>query len=86
MRKMEDLADAMAVEALKIERVTGDEGFVNKVADALATASPTMEEVFLTAVRMRRSESRGWQVIRQMQKQLQAETAAKAGGGDAASE
>ena len=41
---------------------------VQKVADALATASPTMEEVFLTAIRMRRSEVRGWDMLRRLQK------------------
>jgi hypothetical protein len=68
MRMMEDLADALAQETLKLERETGDEAVVQKVADALATASPTMEEVFLTAIRMRRSEVRGWDMLRRLQK------------------
>ncbi|NNF72470.1 MAG: hypothetical protein HKN02_09790, partial [Rhodobacteraceae bacterium] len=37
---------------------TGDEGLIRRVADALATSSPTMEERFMTAVRIRRAELR----------------------------
>ena len=63
MSKMEELADALALEALALEEDTGDEDAVRKVADALASSSPTMEETFLTAVRIRRAEQRARALI-----------------------
>jgi uncharacterized protein (DUF2236 family) len=58
MSVMEELVDEFAREALELEEKTGDEGLIRRVADALATSSPTMEERFLTAVRIRRAELR----------------------------
>lgn len=63
MSKMEELADELAELALDIEERTGDEHAHRKVADALGTASPTMEEMFLTAIRVRRAFRRGRKVI-----------------------
>ena len=59
MSRTDDIADEMAQEALELERETGDEALVKQVASAIAGFSPTMEESFLTAVRIRRAEARG---------------------------
>lgn len=58
MSVMDDIADEFAVKALEIELRTGDETVIKKIGDALAQSSPTMEETFLTAVRIRRAEHR----------------------------
>lgn len=63
MAVMDDIADDLAVKALALETASGDENIVRKIADALATSSPTMEETFLTAVRIRRGEARARKVL-----------------------
>ncbi len=56
MAVMDDIADELAIKALDLELKTGNEALIKKIADALASSSPTMEETFLTAVRIRRAE------------------------------
>ncbi len=68
MAVMDDIADELAIKALDLEKRTKDEGLVRKIADALATSSPTMEETFLTAVRIRRAERRARAMIDAMEK------------------
>lgn len=63
MSKLEDLADDLAIKALDLEEQTGDENMVRKIADALGTSSPTMEETFMTAIRIRRAERRALRLI-----------------------
>ncbi len=63
MNRMEDLADELAVEALDLEAELGDEGLIRRIADAIAGSSPTMEETFLTAVRIRRGERRAREAL-----------------------
>ena len=63
MSRIEDLADELAVEALDLEAELGDEGLIRRIADAIAGSSPTMEETFLTAVRIRRGERRAREAI-----------------------
>lgn len=70
-QKMEEIADSMALEALDIEEKTGDENAIRLIADALASSSPTMEETFLTAVRIRRAERRGRKLIATMQEEAE---------------
>lgn len=63
MAVMDDIADNLAIKALDLEEKTADESMVRKIADALASSSPTMEETFLTAVRIRRAERRALRLI-----------------------
>lgn len=63
MAVMDDIADALAIRALALEEKTGDETAIRKIADALASSSPTMEETFLTACRIRRAERRATRLI-----------------------
>lgn len=64
---VEDVADELAMETLKIIRATGDDACVQKIADSIGGSSQTMEEAFLTAVRVRRAEERARAIIKQMQ-------------------
>ena len=68
MAIMDDLADELAQKALDIEAQTGDEKVIAKIADAIAFSSPTMEETFLTAVRIRRAERRAREIIKSFEK------------------
>lgn len=76
MAVMDDIADDLAVKALALEEASGDESAIRKIADALATSSPTMEETFLTAVRIRRGEARARKVLENLISQHSANAAA----------
>ena len=58
MGVVEDLADALAVDALKAEQETGDDLLVDKVAEILGADSVTTQEAFLTAIRVRKADRR----------------------------
>ncbi len=63
---VEDVADELALESLKIINATGDDAFVQKVADTIGGSSQTMEEAYLTAVRVRRAEQRARELLGQI--------------------
>jgi hypothetical protein len=70
MALTEDMADEIAQLALADELRTGDEGIIQKVADILGSSSQTLQEAFLTSIRVRRAEKRARDML--------AERAAKA--------
>ena len=63
MTILETLADELAQEALALEARTGNGDAVTLVAEAIGASSTTMEEAYLTAVRVRRAEARGRAVL-----------------------
>ncbi|MEM9578347.1 MAG: hypothetical protein AAF999_15200 [Pseudomonadota bacterium] len=63
---VEDVADELALESLKIINATGDDAFVQRVADTIGGSSQTMEEAYLTAVRVRRAEQRARAVLKEL--------------------
>ncbi|MEP2640294.1 hypothetical protein [Roseobacter sp.] len=67
---VEDVADELALESLKIINATGDDAFVQRVADAIGGSSQTMEEAYMTAVRVRRAEQRARQVLQTINDEL----------------
>ncbi|ABG32241.1 hypothetical protein CEP88_03360 [Roseobacter denitrificans] len=67
---VEDVADELALESLKIINATGDDAFVQRVADTIGGSSQTMEEAYLTALRVRRAEQRARAVLDQIRKDL----------------
>lgn len=58
MEFLEQVADGLAKEALEIEEITGDEDLVGLIMKTIGASSTTLEEAFLTAVRIRRAEAR----------------------------
>lgn len=64
---VEDVADELALESLKIIDATGDDAFVQRVADTIGGSSQTMEEAYLTAVRVRRAEQRARELLKTLQ-------------------
>lgn len=48
-----ELANKLAEECLAVQRETGEDRLFMEVGDVLGTASQTLEEAFLTAVRTR---------------------------------
>ena len=67
---VEDVADELALESLKIINATGDDAFVQRVADTIGGSSQTMEEAYLTAVRVRRAEQRARAVLKQIKEEM----------------
>lgn len=58
MALTEDMADEIAQLALADELRTGDEDIIKKVAEILGSSSQTLQEAFLTSIRVRRAEKR----------------------------
>ena len=59
MSVLDDMGDQLAREVIAAMEELGDERFFDKVSKVLLDASPTMQEAFLTAYRVRVAEKRG---------------------------
>jgi protein-disulfide isomerase-like protein with CxxC motif len=57
MSILESIADELARNALVLEEELADENVVEQIAKHIGTSSPTVEEAFRTAIRMRRAEA-----------------------------
>jgi len=62
MSVLEDLADGLARDALALER-DEDDKLIDKIAIAIGASSQTLEEAYLTAIRVRRAEKRARALI-----------------------
>ncbi|MFA5582490.1 MAG: hypothetical protein WDA25_11110 [Paracoccaceae bacterium] len=58
MQILESVADDLARKALAAFEKTGDPTIVDQIGEALGTSSQTLQEAYLTAVRVRRAEAR----------------------------
>ena len=67
---VEDVADELALESLRIINATGDDAFVKRIADTIGGSSQTMEEAYLTAVRVRRAEQRARELLAQIKSEM----------------
>ena len=59
MGVIEDMGDQLARDVIAAMEETGDERLHEKISKVLLDASPTMQEAFLTAYRVRVAEKRG---------------------------
>jgi hypothetical protein len=59
----EDMADEIAQLALADELRTGDESIIQKVAEILGSSSQTLQEAYLTSIRVRRAEKRAREML-----------------------
>ncbi len=71
----EDLSDALASDVLKAMAEMDNDRFYLEVAKMLGSMSPSMEEGFMTAIRVRMAEQRGREFL---EKRLAAHRSAKA--------
>ncbi|PRY26560.1 hypothetical protein CLV78_101659 [Aliiruegeria haliotis] len=55
---LEDLADKLAADAIDAAEDLGNDDILNEVAKQLGATSTTMEEAYLTSIRIRLSERR----------------------------
>ena len=63
MQLLESVADDLAQQVLTLETRSGDETIAAQVGDAIGTSSPTMQEAFQTALRVRRAEARARTIL-----------------------
>ena len=61
MALIEDLVDTLSAEVHAAMLETGDDRLHDRVAKAIGALSPSMEEAFLTSMRVRIAERRGRQ-------------------------
>lgn len=76
MGVVEDLADALAKDVLDAQIELDDDRFFEKVSRVLGDLSPTTQDAFMTAIRVRLAEKRGREF-------LEKSLAAKRGKGEA---
>lgn len=58
MSVTEDLADALARDAIAAADKLGDDKIIRQIGDQLGASSSTMQEAYLTAIRIRTAEKR----------------------------
>jgi len=63
MALTEDMADEIAQLALADEKRSGDKTIIAQVAEILGASSLTLQEAFLTSVRVRRAERRARKLL-----------------------
>ncbi|MCI2393236.1 hypothetical protein [Aliiroseovarius sediminis] len=68
MDLLEQVSDALAKDVLKAVDATGDEDLVEEIKKTIGASSTTLEEAFMTAVRIRRAEARGRKQLAQLVK------------------
>lgn len=76
MSYIDDMGVKLAQEAMAEAEASGDEKLVDRIAALLGASSQSLEEAFLTAVRVSRAEARA--------KELITESKAKRGAGSPA--
>ena len=59
----EDLADALARDAIAAAEETGDERLIDEIASSLGDTSSTTQEAFMTSVRVRLAEKRARRLL-----------------------
>ena len=65
---LEELADGLARDALELE-VDEDDPLVNDIGKVIGASSQTLEEAYLTSIRVRRAEKRARELIVARQRQ-----------------
>ncbi len=58
MQIIETLADELAKDVLAAIEKTGNDKMADQISEVIGASSQTMQEAFLTAVRVRRAEAR----------------------------
>jgi hypothetical protein len=63
MAMTEDIADELAVKALAASKDDSDLSVINNIAEILGASSQTLQEAFLTSIRVRKAEKRARAVL-----------------------
>ena len=63
MSILEEVADGLAKRALALIEQTGDDTIGKRVGEEIGSTSPTLQETFATALRIRRAEARASKLL-----------------------
>lgn len=66
MQLIEDVADRVAQEVLALVEETGNPDIIEDIKKVIGTSSQTLEESYMTAVRVRRAEKRALEMLAQL--------------------
>lgn len=80
MGTAEKLAEKLATDTLKVQDAIGEDRFYTEVAQVLGAASQSLEEAFLTEIRVRLAERKARDFIGAKLAQIQADLEEKARG------
>ena len=75
MAFLDEMADEIALAALQDEERSGDEMIVTRIGEVLGASSQTLQEAYLTAVRVRRAEKRAKEILAERKAQFEAKQA-----------
>ncbi|KPD11940.1 hypothetical protein [Phaeobacter sp. 11ANDIMAR09] len=78
MGTIEKLGEKLAVDTLKVQDAIGEDRFYMEVAQVLGAASQSLEEAFLTEIRVRLAERKAREFIADKLAQVQSELEEKA--------
>jgi len=79
MSFIDDMGMKLADEALAEAKAAGDEKLVDRIATMLGASSQSLEEAFLTGIRVRRAETRAKEMIEDSKKKRSTNAAPAAG-------
>lgn len=79
MSFIDDMGMALADEALAEAVASGDEKLVDRIATMLGASSQSLEEAYLTGIRVRRAEARAKEMIDESRKKRSTDAAPTAG-------
>ena len=79
MSFIDDMGMALADEALAEAAASGDEKLVDRIATMLGASSQSLEEAYLTGIRVRRAEARAKEMIDESRKKRSTDAAPAAG-------
>ena len=68
MAMIEDIAERLSKRAIELIFKTGDEKLETRISDEIGVASPTLQEAFNTAMRIRKAEQRAMQLLDKYEK------------------
>ena len=63
MELTEKIADELALQALEVVEKTDDDRIIKQISDVMGASSQTLQEAFMTAVRVRRAETRARELL-----------------------
>lgn len=68
MSILEEVADGLAKRTTELMARTGLDTIEKRIADELGSTSPTLQETYLTAMRIRKAEARGHKLLDKYEK------------------
>lgn len=64
-----DIADELALQTMEILHATGEDDVIAELSAALGGFSQTLEEAYMTAIRVRRAEERARKILAKRRKE-----------------